>query len=108
MPYNGAISSCIVNGFVRKHFNIKRGVWKGFPLSIVPLSSQKTPIILPCTSRKKLGFADETSFIVANYVSMIECFSIIRIFELATGIKLNNTKPNCLVLDIYRTFGDVL
>ena len=59
----------------------------------MPLSSQKNAITLPCTSSKKLGFADETSYIDANDVSIIECFSIIRIFELATEIQLNENKP---------------
>ena len=85
MLYIWAISPCIVNGFVTKHFNIKRSVQKGFPLSMFLFVNFQEPlywvlkktIILPGTSRKKLGVADETSFIVANDVSIIECFSII-------------------------------
>ena len=42
--------------------------------------------------KKIVGFADDTSFIVANDASIIECFSIIRKFELATGITLNKQK----------------
>ena len=57
------------------------------------LSSQKIQYFY-LAHQKKLSFADDTSFIVANDEGIIECFSIIRKNELATG---TNTKPNCSV-----------
>ena len=103
--YTEAVSSCIVNGFITNIFNIERGVRQGCPLSMllfvlfqeplyraIELSKNIKPIKLPCTYRKLLGFADDTSFIVADDLSIIECFQILKKFELASSIKLNKKK----------------
>ena len=39
-----------------------------------------------------LGYADDTSFIIADETSIIESFKILKQFELATGLILNNNK----------------
>ena len=103
--YRGAVSSCIINGFMSKCFNIERGVRQGCPLSMmlfvifqeplyraIELSVKVKPIMSPCTPRKLLGYADDTSFIVSDETSIIECFEILNKFELASGIKLNKNK----------------
>ena len=39
-----------------------------------------------------LGFADDTSFIVADEASISECFLILKRFEAASSIKSNKDK----------------
>ena len=103
--YNDAVSLCIVNGFMTQSFNIERGVRQGCPLSMllfvifqeplyraIELSIKVKPIMSPCTPRKLLGYADDTSFIVSDETSILECFVILKKFESASGIKLNKNK----------------
>ena len=105
MFYRNAISSCIVNGFITKPFDIERGVRQGCPLSMLlfiifqePLyraierSDNIIALSLPCGTRKLLGFADDTSVIVSTENSITSCFEIINSFELATGLSLNKRK----------------
>ena len=100
--YNGAVSSCMVNGFLTRIFNIERGVRQGCPLSMllfvifqeplyraIELSAIIKPVELPCKSQKILGFVDDTSCIVADYASIHESFVTLERFEKASGIFLN-------------------
>ena len=90
-------------------FNIERGVRQGCPLSMMlfvlfqePLyraieqSEKVKPIELPCKPQKILGFADDTSFIVADDLSICESFTILERFELASGISLNKNKTKIM------------
>ena len=48
--------------------------------------------MVPCNTRKILGYADDTSFTIADETSIIESFKILKNVELATGFVLNNKK----------------
>ena len=88
-----------------KEFNIERGVGPGCPFSMllfvifpesfyraVALSINVKPFILPCKPRKILGYVDDTSFLVYDDSSIIECLKILKNFELASSIKQNKNK----------------
>ena len=68
----------------------------------IEFSNKISPIILPCITRNMLGYADDTSFIVSRGASIIECFSIIIKFELATGMTLNKHKTKLFSMGTWK------
>ena len=107
--YRGISSTCLINGHQGKPFPVNRGVRQGCPLSMVlyvlsqePLylaikyTKQITPIELPCSEKKILGFADDTTILVKNDQSISHLFKIFEIFEKASGIKINISKTKIL------------
>ena len=103
--YNGIQSTCLVNGFLSKPFNIERGIRQGCPLSMIVYvlfqeslynAIEKSNIILPPKTkgegRKIIGYADDTSGFVKDDDGILELFHIINKFEMATNSKLNVRK----------------
>ena len=103
--YTNITSSCLINGYITKEFKIERGVRQGCPLSMFafvlfqePLyralekSRKISPLDLPCKPIKQLGYADDTSILIRNDESFIECFRILKMFERATNSKMNLQK----------------
>lgn len=115
MFYRNAMSSCIINGFITMPFNIERGVRQGCPLSMLLFILSQEPLYqaiersdniktlrLPCKTRKLLGFADDTSVIVSTENSILACFDIIKLFEAASGLTLNNKKTKLFGIGQWR------
>ena len=102
-----------------KEFNIERGVGPGCPFSMllfvifpesfyraVALSINVKPFILPCKPRKILGYVDDTSFLVYDDSSIIECLKILKNFELASNIKLNKHKIKLFSKGSWKKIGN--
>ena len=54
--------------------------------------------MVPCNQIKMLGYADDTSFTIADETSIIESFKILKQFELATGFILNDNKTKIFII----------
>ena len=103
--YNDIQSSVLINGHLGNFFNVNRGVRQGCPLSMIlyvisqePLyqaikqTKQIAPLDIPCKPIKLLGYADDTTFFVKSDIGIIYVFTLIKHFEIASGIKLNYHK----------------
>ena len=104
--YNGIGSSLTINNVMSDFFPVCRSVRQGCPLSMnlfiifqeplyraVIASRIIRPLTLPDSSKIKiLGYADDTTLIITDERSLLEAFNLIKIFEKATGSKLNINK----------------
>ena len=111
------ISSAIkCNGFVSEFFNLERGVRQGCPLSpllycivaeVMAEAIRNEPKIsgikLPNNSYAKITqYADDTTLFVSDEDSIATCFSVMRVYEAASGAKMNNSKTKGLWLGSMR------
>ena len=97
------ITSCVkINGFLTDEIEITRGVRQGDPLSarlyvIIAevLRNQIRPnqsisgITIRNIEQKILQYADDTEIIVSSSSSITEVFKQLRLYEEATGAKIN-------------------
>ena len=100
--YTEITSSCMVNGFVTKEFNIERGVRQGCPMSMItyvlfqePLyraiekNNRIIPFGLPHQKTKEIGYADDTTICINDDEGFLEAFKLINMFERASNSKIN-------------------
>ncbi len=107
------ITSCIKsNGFISASFQLERGVRQGCPLSpllycivseVMAEAIRKEPKIkgikLPNNSEAKITqYADDTTLFVSDTDSIASCLSVIRVYEAASGAKININKTKGLWL----------
>ena len=103
--YKNIESVCMVNGHLSNPFKIKRGVRQGCPLSMLAFVLFQEPLYraleryvnvippqIPGNKIKNIGYADDTTFFVANEQSLNEIFNILGLFEDASNSKLNLKK----------------
>lgn len=97
----------ILNGFLTKQIPLLRGVRQGDSLS--PLEYIRCMEVLACQIRnspnirsflpgaggkqfKVRQYADDTTFIVKDYISLVNPFNLISIYDMGFGAKLNPSK----------------
>ena len=107
--YSDIESMCMINGHLGDCFKVNRGVRQGCPLSMTlyvisqePLyqaikqTQQIEPLDIPCTPIKLLGYADDTTIFAKSDIAIMYIFTILKHFELESGIKLNTQKNKAL------------
>ena len=104
--YTDIESAIDINNQLSEFFPVSRSVRQGCPLSMglfilfqepfyraIVKSRIIRPLRLPdSTDLKIIGYADDSTIIVMNEVSLIELFNIISKFEKAMGSRLNKSK----------------
>ena len=55
-------------------------------------TKQIKPLDFPCKPLKLLGYADDTTVLVKSDIGIMYIFTILKHFELASGIRLNTNK----------------
>ena len=97
------ITSCVkINGFLTDEIEIIRGVRQGDPLSAllyvimaevlgnqIRSNQNITGVTIRNIEQKILPYADDTQIIVSNNPSITEVFKQLRLYEEATGAKIN-------------------
>jgi len=109
--YSNAESSVINNGFTTRQLKLSRGVTQGCPISpyLFILSSeilaskirQDNSICVIFLFHKELKssqFADDTSLICSNLISVQNALLILNQFGITSGLKLNESKTKALWL----------
>ena len=119
--YTGANMTIIINGFLTKQIELKRGVRQGDPLSpllyvlcVEVLASQIraspfiTGFLLPGsrTYFRVRQYADDTTTFVKNLPSLIQLFNVVTIYERGSGAKLNRSKTEAMWLGAWRSRVD--
>ena len=107
------ITSCIKsNGFISESFKLERGVRQGCPLSpllycivseVMAEAIRNEPKIkgikLPDNTEVKISqYADDTTLFVSDNDSISTCLSVLRVYEAASGAKININKTKGLWL----------
>ena len=104
------IQSCVINnGLCSQYFNIGRGVRQGDPLSpylfvtaveilAIAIRNQENikGISIDGLETKLLQFADDTTAILSDLDSAQALFTLLELFEKASGLKLNVTKTEAM------------
>ena len=118
--YNN-ISSCVLsNGFATKHFNLRRGVRQGCPLSgilfVIGVEILSNAIkrskeiegiqIVPNKSIKITQYADDTTVFVKDIRSVHRLFDLLQQFENCSGLRINQSKSEILWLGSLRQRKD--
>ena len=111
--YTDITSSCMVNGFITKEFNIERGVRQGCPMSMITYVFFQEPLYraiekniriipfgLPHQKIKEIGYADDTTICISNDEGFLEAFKVISMFESASNSKINIKKRESMGLGI--------
>ena len=110
--YRDVESGAINGGYMTNYFRVSRGVRQGCPLSpllfilCVELLAQKirqnpkiTGIELPNFSEVKLSqFADDTTLICKDTMSLRECMVVLGSFGDISGLKLNSKKTTVMCI----------
>ena len=105
--YNSVSSTVKTNGWLTSFISLERGLRQGCPLSM-PLYTLTAEImaisirgnsrirgIVPPESKKELKlsqFADDTTLLLTDDISIMETFNIFDRYERASGAKINKTK----------------
>ena len=121
--YN-TITSCVLNnGFATKHFNLRRGVRQGCPLSgilfVIGVEILSNAIkrsreireiegiqIDPNNSIKITQYADDTTIFVKDIRSAHGLFDLLQQFENFSGFRINQSKSELLWLGSLRQRKD--
>ena len=106
-------SAVLINGYQSPFFSLSRGVRQGCPLSpllyvsaieVLACNIHANPCIISVSLPSSQGHAlisqytDDTSIIVTTENSIFEIFKVYRVFERASGAKLNLSKCKGLCL----------
>ena len=104
--YDGIESSININNVISDYFPVYRSVRQGCPMSMslfilfqepfyraIIASQIIRPVTLPdATDIKILGYADDSTLLITDELSLIEVFKLISKFEKAMGSRLNKSK----------------
>ena len=108
------------NGFATKHFNLRRGVRQGCPLSgilfVIGVEILSNAIkrskeiegiqIVPNKSIKITQYADDTTVFVKDIRSVHRLFDLLQQFENCSGLRINQSKSEILWLGSLRQRKD--
>ena len=112
--YNGAFMQIILNDFLTDRIPLRRGVRQGDPLSpllyvlcveglacLIRNSDRVNGFLLPgakgqCATVRL--YADDTTAILKDYLSLLNLFELVSVYERGTGAKLNITKTEAMWL----------
>jgi hypothetical protein len=109
--YHDISSSISNNGYISKHFSLRRGIRQGCPLSAfifilcAELLSNKIKsnpkvngLTFGETEFQILQFADDTALILKDTQSLVECMKTLDEFYKVSGLKLNKKKTIVVTL----------
>ncbi len=119
--YKDTKSCILTNGYQSRYFNVTRSVRQGCPLAAdlyiinaepfaatirksKDIEGIKTPNIDGKEIEIKISlFADDTQLFNRSHKSILECQRIMKLYEKASGAKVNHTKTKGLMLGTWRT-----
>ena len=114
------ITSCVkINGFLTEEIEITRGVRQGDPLSAllyviiaevlgnqIRSNQNISGVTIRNIQQKILQYADDTQIIVSDNSSIAEVFKQLRLYEEATGAKINIGKTEGLFMGKWKNRHD--
>ena len=114
------ITSCVkINGFLTGEIEITRGVCQGDPLSAllyviiaevlgnqIRSNQNISGVTIRNIQQKILQYADDTQIIVSDNSSIAEVFKQLRLYEEATGAKINIGKTEGLFMGKWKNRHD--
>ena len=120
--YNGAYMRIIINDRLSDEVPLRRGVRQGDPLSpllyilcvevlanLIRESNAVKGFLLPGAHgryTKVRQYADDTTTILKDYLSLVALFNLITIYEKGSGAKLNRSKTEAMWLGAWKERTD--